>query len=494
MAVSLPILKALLVAVGCTCTAFAADDHIKVSTTKKGLRGGDNRETPCGLSLPIPVAVEPGRHSRRGASVEQPRWLKLPEAEVPEEPEVVNEAPCTQQVVAVSPSPVPVVTLSPSPVPVVALSPAAPAAPMPAPMPASVPAPAPVPASEPVPTLEPLPAPAPPPMAVHMVSPASAPIAALPLEPIPVIQPAMPLTQCPPACPEIKITMNLPPWPAPPMPMQPAVQAPAHAPAPATMTSPGPAVTATLNPSSGGPTFQSSEITSVSVPVTVNQPATPTGAAPPAPPVVQEAATAKALKKRGEKLAKNMTAELLQEYNSLHKEVHEVWESWQGLAGSLGPKMEYLQQASNSLRAVVSSVHDLHIPDVRSLCSKLTSCDACAASSICGWCTSSLVCVPGTPDGILEPGACGTGVGSDGAYSFSSCPGMGCDAYLSCAECTQQASCGWCGAASGTGHCLQGSEWGPMGAAPGGPNEALAVTCPAQGPDWIHRNGKQSQC
>lgn len=199
-------------------------------------------------------------------------------------------------------------------------------------------------------------------------------------------------------------------------------------------------------------------------------------------------------KKRGERVNKNMTLELLDQYSSLSKEVQEEWESWQALAGSLGPKMEHLQQASNGLRAVESSVHDLHIPDVRSLCSKLTSCDECAASSTCGWCISSLRCVPGTLNGMLEPGACNIGVESNAAYSFSSCPGMGCDAYSSCKDCSRQASCGWCGAASGPGHCLQGSEWGPMGATPGGPNAELAATCPADGPDWIHRNGKHSQC
>lgn len=201
-----------------------------------------------------------------------------------------------------------------------------------------------------------------------------------------------------------------------------------------------------------------------------------------------------AQKKQGERVVKNTTLDLLKEYSSLNEEVNKEWASWTALAGSLGPKIEHLQQASNSLHEVETSVQDLHIPDVRSMCSKLASCGECTASSICGWCTSSLHCVPGTPNGMLEPGSCHIGVDSNEAYSFSSCPGMGCDAYSSCEDCSRQASCGWCGAASGPGHCLQGSEWGPMGASPGGPNAELAVTCPAGGPDWIHRNGKHSQC
>lgn len=293
--------------------------------------------------------------------------------------------------------------------------------------------------------------------------------------------------QCPPACPPITITMNLPPWPSPPMSVQPAVQ-PSQplSPMPAPAAAPGAA-----GPPAGAPAppiFQSNAVASVTVPMAIApHPPSP-------PPVVQEPAKVQSPKKRVEKLAKNMTAELLEEYDSLHKEVLGEWESWQGLAARLGPKIEHLQQASNGLKAVVSSVRDLHIPSVGSHCAKLTSCDTCAASAICGWCTSSLRCVPGSQDGVLEPGACGTSPGSDAAYSFSSCPGMGCDAYLSCGDCTQQASCGWCGTASGPGHCLQGSEWGPMGAAPGGPNSEVAATCTAQGPTWIHRNGQHNQC
>jgi len=470
------VLKSLVIALGCISFVAAVDDHSNLGT-RRGLRGSDCRDTPCGIDVASPVVVEPGRHSRRGASVEQPRWLKLPEPEVPELPKVV---PCA------SPAPA-VVMLSPGPAPEVAGP--APAVPV---VPEAQPTPV---APVRVPIL--VPPPAPPPVAVVPAAPSAfAPPIPAPVVAAPVTPQVAPVTQCPPACPmpPITITMNLPPWPAPPMPVQAAVQSQAPL-VPAPVASPGAAV-----PAAAPPSLQSNTVTQVTVPVQINHPPIPheealqapqSRALPPSPPPAVEV---EAPRKPVDRVTKNMTAELLEEYNSLHKEVHEEWESWQGLASSLGPKMEHLHQASNSLKAVVSSVHDLHIPSVASLCSQLTSCDSCAASSICGWCTSALRCVPGTPDGILEPGSCGAGDGADGAYSFSSCPGMGCDAYSSCGQCTLQATCGWCGATGGPGHCLQGSEWGPMGAAPGGPNAAVAASCPARGPSWIHSNGHHSQC
>lgn len=295
--------------------------------------------------------------------------------------------------------------------------------------------------------------------------------------------------------------MNLPPWPIPPTLHVDPPQAQSPTSAPAGIAAPIPGGSPHPQTVAAPGTFQGNAITSVSVPVTIkNRPPKIRGGAPPAPPTSPsdqgqaKMGTLKSAAGMATPDAKNISGELLQEYSSLQREVRQEWESWQGLAGNLGPKIEHLQQASNNLRAVVSSVRDLHIPDVGSRCSQFTSCNECAASTICGWCTSSLRCVPGTRDGVAEPGICGTGIGDNGAYSFSSCPGMACEAYSSCEKCTRQPSCGWCHAAGSPGQCLQGSEWGPMGAAPGAPNAAVAATCPAEGPEWIHLNGKHSQC
>jgi len=159
------------------------------------------------------------------------------------------------------------------------------------------------------------------------------------------------------------------------------------------------------------------------VPVTIKQPPAPQDAIPPESP--QEAAEADTPKKgeSDDKIPKDAMVELVDEYGLLQKEVRDQWKSWQELAASLGPKIESMKSSASSLRALVSSVRDLQIPDIHTICRKLASCDECAASSVCGWCTSTLRCVPGTRDGILEPGACDIGVEHNPANAVPRSPG-----------------------------------------------------------------------
>lgn len=193
---------------------------------------------------------------------------------------------------------------------------------------------------------------------------------------------------------------------------------------------------------------------------------------------------AKSPSQASKKVAKDSASEaLVAEYKALTTEVHEEWDAWEGLAGNLGPKIESLDEASKGLKAVISSARMLQVPSVNGICANLTSCSACAASPVCGWCTSSLTCVPGMPEGPAEAGACG---GQKVAYSFSACPGMACEVFTSCQLCTQQGTCGWC---SSDNRCAEGSEWGPMDT-----KSPSKVVCAAKSPSWVHSDGQHKQC
>lgn len=151
----------------------------------------------------------------------------------------------------------------------------------------------------------------------------------------------------------------------------------------------------------------------------------------------------------------NVTAALLNEFGSLRTQVSKEWNSWQRLSAEVWPKVDQLGADEAEASKFFSSARELRLPSVVELCARLSSCDLCGSSPVCGWCAASLRCVPGTPEAPAETSLCAT---SSADYSFDGCPGSSCEAHASCERCAQDGLCGWCGA---TGRCMEGSEWGP---------------------------------
>lgn len=100
-------------------------------------------------------------------------------------------------------------------------------------------------------------------------------------------------------------------------------------------------------------------------------------------------------------------------------------------------------------------------------CSEFVGCEACSSEIGCGYCASSGRCE--------AEGASGSAQSSCPASEFAtwpgSCPGY-CASHATCADCTDQAGCGWCASATGP-HCVEASHLQGVPA---------AGSCPAA--DW----------
>mmetsp|Transcript_33833 Transcript_33833/g.79063 ORF Transcript_33833/g.79063 Transcript_33833/m.79063 type:complete len:250 (+) Transcript_33833:70-819(+) len=183
----------------------------------------------------------------------------------------------------------------------------------------------------------------------------------------------------------------------------------------------------------------------------------------------------------------NASASLDAEMEGLQREMQASWSSWQEAYGTAASEVEGLNESATHLEELVESARRLGGGNAAvEYCQSFTSqgCSGCVSSHICGWCASSMTCVPGTKahgvagDGSLCPSA--------GAFTWGTCPGQSCGSYTACGTCTADANCGWCSAAlpSPGGGCISGSEWGPI-RVPGS-----VVECPAM--SWVHRNSESS--
>lgn len=165
--------------------------------------------------------------------------------------------------------------------------------------------------------------------------------------------------------------------------------------------------------------------------------------------------------------AKNATASLVNEFEALQVTVGAAWKDMEEVAAEVRPQIMRLSLKAGHLKEVLKDSRRLSVPSAAAVCEELNSCTKCATSSICGWCGESMKCVPGSHNGPADscPAA---------QFSYESCPGMGCKSLTSCDLCTQDAMCGWC---SSSAMCIDGTEWGPSRAALSLPFLAAKVPC-----------------
>lgn len=71
----------------------------------------------------------------------------------------------------------------------------------------------------------------------------------------------------------------------------------------------------------------------------------------------------------------------------------------------------------------------------------VAKCPACSAESGCGYCMSSLLCLPGIDEsGPTDGSSCPNWI-----YDSKSCPAVpNCGDYIDCAGCAKQDECAWC--------------------------------------------------
>jgi len=191
---------------------------------------------------------------------------------------------------------------------------------------------------------------------------------------------------------------------------------------------------------------------------------------------------------------------VLGELDVLRNEMGQAWQSWEETVSDVSSQVEELKTDTNKTEVLVSSLRGLKVPSVTDLCAKLIGCGDCAAVPVCGWCSASMKCIPGSTAGPFQAGSCATT-----AYSFASCVGLACESYITCAACSGDANCGWCGggatisvgassdAGGGGGLCTDGTEYGPSPRSDGRVPEG----CPQQNVptlSWVHRDSAEHQC
>lgn len=142
-------------------------------------------------------------------------------------------------------------------------------------------------------------------------------------------------------------------------------------------------------------------------------------------------------------------------FETLRRDLGKEWSSWSDLSAMVWPKVDKLALDAKRMDQTLTSAKELRLPSVVGLCAKLKTCSECSTSPICGWCSSSMRCVPGGEDGPVDSSFCAT---SAKDYLFSGCPGMSCPSYTSCGPCISDGLCGWCASSR---RCFEGSEWGP---------------------------------
>lgn len=199
---------------------------------------------------------------------------------------------------------------------------------------------------------------------------------------------------------------------------------------------------------------------------------------------------------------RNVTTSLLTEFAALRDDVGKAWQDFEEVSATVGPQVKRLSLKADHLREVIKDARKLRVPSIAKVCEELGACGKCAASPVCGWCTASMKCIPGSRDGPAdEAEPCPAA-----QYSYEMCAGMSCKAYASCDLCTRDAMCGWCSSSS---TCIDGTEWGPSRAALALPFLAARQPCdfltsgstPAQDKQcmaggtigWVHRNSRTAQ-
>mmetsp|Transcript_103154 Transcript_103154/g.178145 ORF Transcript_103154/g.178145 Transcript_103154/m.178145 type:complete len:239 (+) Transcript_103154:87-803(+) len=144
---------------------------------------------------------------------------------------------------------------------------------------------------------------------------------------------------------------------------------------------------------------------------------------------------------------RNGTLALVSEYDALQSDVQEAWNSWQEAVAVLGPKVERLSLEATRMKEALSSARRLRVPKLKEVCARAGSCGLCAEIPICGWCATSMKCVPGNLGGPLAQCP---------QYHFNTCSGMSCEVYESCETCTTDLSCAW---STLSLKCTDGKTW-----------------------------------
>merc|ERR1712137_1305200 len=86
-------------------------------------------------------------------------------------------------------------------------------------------------------------------------------------------------------------------------------------------------------------------------------------------------------------------------------------------------------------------------------CAQHTHCDTCSKDLRCGWGASDGICIPGVAAGPTSKGTnCST-------WDFAFCSSLPCASHTSCDSCAADALCGWC---STSNVCVEGSMRGPV--------------------------------
>merc|ERR1719326_1636363 len=102
---------------------------------------------------------------------------------------------------------------------------------------------------------------------------------------------------------------------------------------------------------------------------------------------------------------RNVTASLLAEFASLRGVVGQAWHDLEEVSSVVGPLVKRLSLKAAKLREVIDDAKKLRVPNIAQACEELGSCSKCAASSVCGWCSASMKCVPGNRDGPADEAA-----------------------------------------------------------------------------------------
>mmetsp|Transcript_51158 Transcript_51158/g.147641 ORF Transcript_51158/g.147641 Transcript_51158/m.147641 type:complete len:226 (+) Transcript_51158:146-823(+) len=186
------------------------------------------------------------------------------------------------------------------------------------------------------------------------------------------------------------------------------------------------------------------------------------------------------LRRRG--FGESQEPNIFNELEGLSNEVSQATSMWDNLEASVQPQILRLHNEADQLRNILGSVRKLRIPNVIAFCRGLGSCSSCAAEPVCGWCSTSMKCVPGTKQGPADLSFCS--FPSD-VYTYGACPGQDCGGYTSCETCTADATCGW---QSRELQCMTGTERGPWNTTTWRGDDELRN-------HWVHRNSAaRSSC
>lgn len=104
-----------------------------------------------------------------------------------------------------------------------------------------------------------------------------------------------------------------------------------------------------------------------------------------------------------------------------------------------------------------------HCP-VTKACPQYGTCNTCTDDASCGWCSAGVntgVCIAGTAQGPTE-GQCNANLWwTADSSSSNTCASFLCNGLTTCAACSAQAVCGWCSTGGDSGSCMPGTSTGP---------------------------------